>query len=70
MPSACRRSELKACSTGAEIRGVAQDTVLRKPLGELAARTYRVTGPWQDPQVEVVGRGPPRTASAGSPPPG
>ena len=50
--------------------GAAANAVLRKPLGELAARTYRVTGPWQDPQVEVVGRGPPRTASAGSPPPG
>jgi len=27
--------------------------VLDKPLGQLAAKTYRVTGPWKDPKVEV-----------------
>ncbi|MDG2524464.1 YhdP family protein [Stenotrophomonas sp. HITSZ_GD] len=36
--------------------GAAANAVLSKPLGELGARTYRVTGPWKDPKVEVVGR--------------
>ena len=26
------------------------------PLGEIGAKTYRVTGPWKSPKVEVVGR--------------
>jgi uncharacterized protein YhdP len=30
--------------------------VLSKPLGHLAARTYRVTGPWKEPKVEVISR--------------
>jgi len=34
--------------------GAAANAVLSKPLGELGARTYRVTGPWKDPKVEVV----------------
>ncbi len=34
--------------------GAAANAVLSRPLGEIAARTYRVTGPWRDPQVEVV----------------
>lgn len=40
--------------------GAAANAVLRKPLGQLGARTYRVTGPWRDPKVEVVGREPGR----------
>jgi len=28
--------------------------VLQKPIGEMASRTYRVTGPWKEPKVEVV----------------
>ncbi|HEY0332598.1 MAG TPA: YhdP family protein [Stenotrophomonas sp.] len=36
--------------------GAAANAVLRKPLGELGARTYHVTGPWKDPKVEVVGK--------------
>lgn len=36
--------------------GAAANAVLRKPLGELGAKTYRVTGPWKDPKVEVVSR--------------
>jgi uncharacterized protein (TIGR02099 family) len=36
--------------------GAAANAVLAKPLGELGARTYRVTGPWKDPKVEVVDR--------------
>ena len=36
--------------------GAAANAVLSKPLGEIGAKTYRVTGPWKDPQVDVVGR--------------
>ncbi|MCY7354934.1 MAG: TIGR02099 family protein [Lysobacter sp.] len=36
--------------------GAAANAVLRKPLGQMAAKTYRVTGPWKDPKVEVIGR--------------
>ena len=38
---------------GAAVGAVA-NAMLRKPLGEINARTYRVTGPWKDPRVEVV----------------
>ena len=34
--------------------GAAANAVLGKPLGALGARTYRVTGPWKDPKVEVM----------------
>jgi uncharacterized protein YhdP len=33
--------------------GAAANAVLKKPLGQIAAKTYRVTGPWKDPKVEV-----------------
>ncbi|HMB42320.1 MAG TPA: AsmA-like C-terminal region-containing protein, partial [Luteimonas sp.] len=36
--------------------GAAANQVLKKPLGRLAAKTYRVTGPWKDPKVEVISR--------------
>ena len=36
--------------------GAAANAVLRKPLGQLGARTYRVTGPWKEPKVEVISR--------------
>src|SRR5699024_6758239 len=36
--------------------GAMANAVLRKPLSELGSTTYRVTGPWQEPQVEVVRR--------------
>ena len=36
--------------------GAAANAVLQKPIAEAAARTYRVTGPWKDPEVEVVPR--------------
>lgn len=49
--------------------GAAANAMLRKPLGELAARTYHVTGPWKDPHVEVVGRET-AVAAGASPPPG
>jgi len=51
--------------------GAAANAVLRKPLGELSAKTYRVSGPWKDPEVEVIGRGPQAaTAAAVLPPSG
>ncbi len=36
--------------------GAAANAVLKKPLGALGAKTYRVTGPWKDPKVEVISR--------------
>lgn len=36
--------------------GAAANMVLKKPLGELAAKTYHVSGPWKQPRVEVVTR--------------
>jgi uncharacterized protein YhdP len=36
--------------------GAAANAVLSKPLRQLAAKTYRVTGPWKDPKVESVER--------------
>lgn len=36
--------------------GALANAVLKKPLGELGAKTYHVTGPWKDPAVEVVDR--------------
>lgn len=43
---------------GAAVGAVAQ-AVLQQPLKEAARTVYHVTGPWEDPQVEVVERGPP-----------
>ena len=40
---------------GAAVGAVA-NAVLQKPLGQAAAKNYRVTGPWKDPKVEVVER--------------
>jgi uncharacterized protein YhdP len=34
--------------------GAAANVVLNKPLGSLASKTYRVTGPWKEPKVEVI----------------
>ncbi|MHB8911463.1 MAG: YhdP family protein [Lysobacter sp.] len=36
--------------------GAAANAVLQKPLGQLGAKTYRVTGPWKEPKVEVISR--------------
>ena len=36
--------------------GAAANAVLSKPLGELGAKTYRVSGPWKEPKVEVISR--------------
>jgi uncharacterized protein (TIGR02099 family) len=40
---------------GAAVGAVA-NAVLQKPLGQAAAKHYRVTGPWKEPKVEVVER--------------
>ena len=40
---------------GAAVGAVA-NAVLHKPLGQAAAKNYRVTGPWKDPKVDVVER--------------
>lgn len=49
--------------------GAATNAVLSKPLGEIGARTYRVTGPWKEPKVEVIERSRERTPPAPTPPP-
>lgn len=36
--------------------GAATSAVLSKPLGEIGAKTYHVTGPWKEPKVDVVDR--------------
>jgi len=36
--------------------GAAANAVLSKPLGEIGAKTYKVTGPWAEPKVEVIDR--------------
>lgn len=50
--------------------GAAANAVLKKPLGQMAAKTYRVTGPWKEPKVEVVGREQGRVSRAQRPPAG
>ena len=47
--------------------GAAANAVLKKPLGQLAAKTYRVTGPWKEPKVEVISRERRSAASAIAP---
>ncbi|MDO5506415.1 MAG: YhdP family protein [Pseudoxanthomonas suwonensis] len=37
--------------------GAAANLVLRRPLAQVGARTYRVTGPWKDPVVRTTGQG-------------
>ena len=56
---------------GAAVGAVA-NAVLRRPLGEMNARTYRVSGTWKDPKVEVVedGRTPQAASAPRTPPPG
>jgi uncharacterized protein YhdP len=36
--------------------GAAANAMLKKPLGRIGAKTYRVTGPWKEPKVEVISR--------------
>lgn len=51
---------------GAAVGAVAQ-AVLQQPLKQAARTVYRVTGPWKDPEVEVIEKGPP-AADAGERP--
>ena len=44
-----------AAAVGAAV-GAAANAVLAKPLGEIGAKTYRVSGPWKEPKVEVISR--------------
>ncbi len=44
--------------------GAAANAVLRKPLGQIGAKTYHVTGPWKDPSVEVTEHAAPATTPA------
>jgi len=60
---------LAAGPVGAAI-GAAANAVLQKPLGSLTSRTYRVTGPWKEPKVEVVSREQTRAAGRPAPPAG
>ena len=56
---------LTAGPVGAAV-GAFANAVLRRPLAEIGARNYHVSGPWQDPKVEVVERreaAPPAPAS-------
>ena len=46
--------------------GAAANAVLKKPLGEIGAKTYRVTGPWKDPKVEVISREQSRVEASGA----
>lgn len=50
--------------------GAAANAVLRKPLGQLGAKTYRVTGPWKQPKVEVITRQQGRVSAVEPPSPG
>ncbi len=49
---------------GAAVGAVA-NAVLQKPLGQAAAKNYRVTGPWKDPKVEVIDRPSPSARGGG-----
>ncbi|MEO5565735.1 MAG: YhdP family protein [Luteimonas sp.] len=48
---------IAAGPVGAAI-GAAANAMLRKPLGQMASKSYRVTGPWKEPIVEVLERHP------------
>ncbi|NYZ62627.1 YhdP family protein [Luteimonas deserti] len=58
---------LTAGPVGAAVGAVA-NAVLRRPLAEMGARNYHVSGPWQDPKVEVVERRDGAQAAPGRPP--
>ena len=59
---------IAAGPVGAAI-GAAANAVLKKPLGQIASRTYRVTGPWKEPKVEVIGSEQSRSGPARRRPP-
>jgi uncharacterized protein (TIGR02099 family) len=57
---------LAAGPVGAAI-GAAASAVMAKPFGHLGAKTYRVTGPWSEPKVEVMTRDQTRAVAAARP---
>ena len=54
---------------GAAVGAVAQ-AVLQKPLKQAARTVYQVTGPWKEPVIEVIEKGPPPTRGPAAPPGG
>ena len=50
--------------------GAAANAVLQKPLGQIGAKTYKVTGPWEEPKVEVISREQGRLSAAKAAPAG
>ncbi|WP_208108681.1 YhdP family protein [Cognatilysobacter terrigena] len=50
--------------------GAAAGAVMQKPLGQIGAKVYRVTGPWADPKVEVMTRDQTRALALAKPPAG
>ncbi|MDR2872337.1 MAG: TIGR02099 family protein, partial [Xanthomonadaceae bacterium] len=38
--------------------GVVANAALSRPMGGIGFKTYRITGPWTDPQVDVISREP------------
>lgn len=58
---------LTAGPVGAAVGAVA-NAVLRKPLADMGARNYHVSGPWQEPKVDVVERREAAPAPAAAPP--
>jgi uncharacterized protein (TIGR02099 family) len=54
---------------GAAVGAVAQ-AVLQKPLKQAARTVYQVTGPWKEPVIEVIEKGPPPTRGPAAAPGG
>jgi len=52
--------------------GLVMQGILSKPIGKAVERDYRVTGPWEKPVIEAIGRGAnasrPASAAEASPP--
>lgn len=47
--------------------GAAANAIMKKSLGRITAKTYRVTGPWKQPKVEVISREQSRLTPAKTP---
>jgi uncharacterized protein (TIGR02099 family) len=59
-----RLAQGKARTDDLSIDSPAANAVLNKPIGQLTAKTYRVTGPWKEPKVEVRKKVPPPAGSS------
>lgn len=59
---------LTAGPAGAAVGAVAQ-AVLQNPLQQITRTLYAVKGPWSEPVIEVLERGPARSADGEAPPP-